>query len=1268
MPDLRFYPDQKNVMLNPTDPQGDLTYFLEGFEGEVEQNEMTLKYAFPARLDSASPDVKNKVRKILIDVLDISNFSVESDNGRAAIKVPTRQLTDESLLPDEESVKVPILVKLVKSATADSEQAEFKCQQELVLVIERDHSEDPGDVTFDDEEGQEESYEDTDSSYEQDDETEDGLEDTDENEDEEEEEVKEEERSEAGLYSGLVAIDYGTTNSAIVVRDPRFAAEEVRGQLSTEQWESLCEWVDTWLSTHLSKIETTDTDLFVENLTRIVPNADLPTCGTPEDEIRRSLVKIDDGIREQILRETICRLSNFSQEGTNAKILKEIAPEVMLGFESVIDSKSLESQRYFVLELDENAGPGPIPSALQVVSAPSTEDLNLLMEETKIDMGARVGLLLRSAASGGADIRQFVISIKRYFGRDEVIEVVPADNTTPIQFPADTLCRLAYRELLTRAVGDIHRRSENGQFQDADWPCSLVATFPTSYPASLRRSLKEILTDLNIKEIDTRFDEATAAAIYYIWREVGSDPVCGMNGLMARCRKDPNGRSYQNILLYDLGGGTTDIALIQLLYEELPIFEEGEDRGNGGRYFRITPRLLGTTGHRYIGGDLITLWLFRLIKAKLADCLLSIITEKNIEPPMDSELSQLLLNLSDQLVEEGADDEAPTHYRRGALLEWTLQPMQQMRTYNHLNETIIDPLVPTRFANDSSRIPNFFTLWETTEELKKTLGTPVVTDSGSGLAMDWPEETEIDSGQLFNLVQTAHPWLTDSGMVQQDDLRLSVTQEEMTLIAKDPIKQSLSLAVSLSKARLLTQDHRDRIDRLILSGQSCNMKAIQEVAMDVFRESDGVFDYDPANVRFDRDSAKTSVALGACIGRYLESVRIDPWNPKTREMLRDGYDQIELVIENLFTYLSCRLAYDSLVAMVTIFDQGHELNLRSFTDRRPVARTSINHLRPVQEKFWIYRIDFEGAEPQYLGLINAELVAKEYGFDDFRKFREEYLVGFEADAELFVRAFFLPKGLKTIKSDNFVDAENGGEYPELITSDGSFSVENNTIQDEEPQEEIQEDIEEETFEDEEEYMPAGDEDEYMPVGDEEDGDQEEIGLEDDFAEDESTDESEDEEVESEEEVPAKRKPRSYREAEEEEGPKYSLAQTVTSQEIFDRRATIVAGQRLQFQVEYPEGTFKCAISEPLPIREKYEFYVEQPTENGPFDQNQPVDENTAARFNLDEEETDEATLVCDERGKLRMLTGALYDIEIWADIEYVPQKMDIHYDPFCGHH
>ncbi|HON45031.1 MAG TPA: hypothetical protein PLR86_06780, partial [Planctomycetota bacterium] len=584
--------------------------------------------------------------------------------------------------------------------------------------------------------------------------------------------------------------------------------------------------------------------------------------------------------------------------------------------------------------------------------------------------------------------------------------------------------------------------------------------------------------------------------------------------------------------------------------------------------------------------------------------------------------------------------------------------------------------VPNLFVNDSSKISNLFTMWKMVEELKKTMETTVESERTSGIAREWPEEADIDSGQLFNFVQNAHPWLTESGAVQQDDLHITIPQTELTKIARDPIKQSLSLAVSLSKARLLTQDHRDRIDRLILSGQSCNMQCVQVVANEVFRESEGVFDYDPANVRFDRDSAKTSVSLGACVGRYLESVRIDPFNEKTKQMLRDGYDQIELVIENLFTYLSCRLAYDSLVAMVTIFDQGHELNLRSYTDRRPVARTSIHNLRPVQEKFWIYRIDFEGAEPQYLGLINAEAVALENGFDDFRKFREEYLVGFEADAELFVRAFFLPRGQKTITAKTYEDPVEGGPLPELIARvDGSAMAPSTSYTDHEDYEEPEDHEDYEEPEDHEDHEDEDHEDHEIPEDVENEFDED---AENEFNEDAEEHEEPEQEQEEVAKVAApsmadrqreeKRKLEEQR-AKDNKAPELIITHTITSQEIFDRRPVISANTPLEYIVQYPNGEeFKCALSEPLPIRESYEYHVESPDEtdfSGTVDETDP---SRVLKFQIDEEETDEATLVCDERGRMVMLTCSPYEIKIWADIEYVPQKMDIHYDPFCGHH
>jgi hypothetical protein len=395
-------------------------------------------------------------------------------------------------------------------------------------------------------------------------------------------------------------------------------------------------------------------------------------------------------------------------------------------------------------------------------------------------------------------------------------------------------------------------------------------------------------------------------------------------------------------------------------------------------------------------------------------------------------------------------------------------------------------------------------------------------------------------------------------------VKISISQEELYRFAKEPVGEALSLAINIAKARLKTHNILDKLDRFILSGLSCNLKVVQQEAKILFQKSEGLFDFNLANVFFEPELAKTSVAMGACIGRYLQSVRLDPTHEKTRDMLREGYDQVELVVENLFTHLACRIVYDSLVAMVPIFDHGEELKDRSFVDGKRVARTPMNSLRPVQEKFWVYRVDFEGASPQYLGLINAESVAYQNGFDDFRKFREQYLIGFEADAELFVRAFFLPRGPKNILAIHFLEdkAYNHPLQKIIQESKSGYSV---------------------------------------------------------------------------------------------------LTHAISSQELFNRREVLLPNIEMIDTLEYPGGIRRrCLVSDSLPIREMYDFYIE-----GLSAEVQP---QLIGHFHIAPDEVEEVRLACDETGAMVLLLSTVYDIKIWADIDYVPQKVDAQYDPFCGQH
>ena len=1124
---ITFHPVQEYVTIDPIKHKGHLRYVLLSAE-HIKKSEITIKFAFPRTWHSEAPDLRRIARNVLIQVLDIANFDIEYKSDHLEIVVPLKRLSDDSVLQGYNPFEIQLAVKIQR--TSDDHSFQIKARQVLIVEIL------PDDLEWE--------------------KSNDFLVEEDFSDDPFFNEVQEQvlETNINSPYSGIISVDFGTTNSVIVVRDPHFAAEEIGKDLSREQWAALSTWVNNWLIEHLSMITPSEANLFIEKLSRQTNNMELPPCGSLSIDIWEELEKTDLATYQEYIHNVIIALVDSD---INPQLLQKISYELLHGLEKVIYSKTLQSQRYFILELDANAGAKPIPSTLQIISAP--QNTNRINYDTEIEMGVRVSLLMRSATLGDDDIRQFALSIKRYFGRDEHIDLFPSEAaSTPTSFNADTLCLLAYRKLLQRAINDIQKRANKNQFSYADTAHTIVATFPTTYPASLRRKLRDLLYELDIHDVDTRFDEGSASLLYYVWHEICADPVCGMEGLMSRCRVDRHNRPYQNILLYDLGGGTTDIALIQLIYEELPIFEPMDKTAtSGGSYFRITPRLLGSTGHSFIGGYLITLWLFRLLKTKVADKVLSIIAEKQIDPPPGTRMSSLLADLDARFIENES-------YRPQSLLEWTYAPQENIKQYEVLNDTIIDIVIPTRYQTERERTSTFFTLWHMTEEAKKNLGTPSSTHPGSSLGHEWPQKIMLDSLQLYNMVIYLHPWLENCN-IDPAEFTIEVTQEELCKFAKGPVSDSLHLAMNLAKARLKVENINDKVDRLILSGLSCNLKIVQQETKNIFRQSEGVFNFNIANVFFDQELAKTSVAMGACVGRYLESMRLDPTSEKTRQMLRSGYNQIELVVENLFTHLACRLVYDSLVAMVVMFDYGQELNKRSYIDNKPVARTEMDNLRPVQEKLWIYRVDFDGASPLYLGLVNAEAVAMEHDFSDFRKFREHYLVGFEADAELFVRGFFVPRGPKNIVAQNYIIPQ-----PESSSINEIIAIDDKAVT--------------------------------------------------------------------------------------------HLTHDISSQELFKRKAVLEKGQQMIDTIEYPNGEKKkCVISKPLAVREMYDFYIE-----GKSGENK--EPQLIAHFHLPDREVDEVHLCCDETGKVILLYSFKYDIRIWGDIDYVPQKIDSQFDPFCGQH
>lgn len=164
----------------------------------------------------------------------------------------------------------------------------------------------------------------------------------------------------------------------------------------------------------------------------------------------------------------------------------------------------------------------------------------------------------------------------------------------------------------------------------------VVATYPSTYTKAeiervrfaISKALHRGLNRFGVDEkriskvgkvsVPRLYDEATAAAFFYIYRDFIRGPG-RLNGLHFLY---PRG---VNLLLFDCGGGTTDIALIHV--HTLP-----DGKLGGDSLWGVKLTNLGRTGNRYFGGDDITSAFFRVLKWYFAHAIDNSLTA----PPAES--------------------------------------------------------------------------------------------------------------------------------------------------------------------------------------------------------------------------------------------------------------------------------------------------------------------------------------------------------------------------------------------------------------------------------------------------------------------------------------------------------------------------------------------------------------------------------------------------------------------------------------------------------
>lgn len=155
---------------------------------------------------------------------------------------------------------------------------------------------------------------------------------------------------------------------------------------------------------------------------------------------------------------------------------------------------------------------------------------------------------------------------------------------------------------------------------------SLSVTFPTKLPPDKRDELLDVLRTLAPK-VEMNIDEAVAAAGFAMMKRLGADFLLGVEAFTLNARCPEGGRAWEqpdewakarawheNLLVIDVGGGTTDCALIKVAIVDATPASAGD---SPGRFYKLQPQVLASGGRLNLGGDRLTAQLFKLLRGKL---------------------------------------------------------------------------------------------------------------------------------------------------------------------------------------------------------------------------------------------------------------------------------------------------------------------------------------------------------------------------------------------------------------------------------------------------------------------------------------------------------------------------------------------------------------------------------------------------------------------------------------------------------------------------
>src|ERR1700761_3251296 len=578
-------------------------------------------------------------------------------------------------------------------------------------------------------------------------------------------------------FSGFAAIDFGTSSSTVTLYDARHHVDMTidpgqatrlrRGMAdllrdSPLDPPSAAEAWQRWVADLPAQVAGYDREL------------DTIDAASLQSRLRTPSVLVDG---RDLLLDAVCIAVEKALQEPNMALRDWLAPRLLNIYDKAFNVPPLEEMFLRQVVFDSMTGSREIsstvtlqdgnPVTIALGSADATQDPDKTIRALKTRL-------------------QEPQRLKGRYGRDG------RDATT------DDLIAHVFLALTERA----ERFGHDKRSGDPEVIRSLVVTYPTTTPASLRAHLKDLVKHtLQLDTVVADFDEGVAAGLFFLLRDFGSNRrEFGAEGLRARATRgsDDPPSWQQNMLVLDMGAGTTDIVLIGLTLTDMTRPIPGCPPHVQGRYYVIRPEVRNSTGHPQLGGDYLTLKVFYWLKAAIGDALLD-------GPGHERERAEL----RKQVLLDGTNPEGSRQRLAEAIV-----------TYGGIEEPVpagvkekLRASRPTAWRGRPDVRPQAFErLWSLAEEIKISLGAAGAvpyTVSREDLA-----EILLTSDQTKALVDLLPPQ------------GITLSSANLLKLARPVLAQAVQLASWLIRNTLRPGES---LDRVMLAGRSSIMPLMRQV-------------------------------------------------------------------------------------------------------------------------------------------------------------------------------------------------------------------------------------------------------------------------------------------------------------------------------------------------------------------------------------------------------------------------------------------------------